>query len=71
VNLVEVFFGIITRQAIRRGIFPSVPDLIVAIRRFIDGWNERCEPFVWTKTADEVLPKARRKTIQKRDPSPL
>jgi hypothetical protein len=48
-NLVEVFFGIITRQAIRRGSFDSVHELVDAIRRFIDGWNERCEPFVWTK----------------------
>jgi transposase len=55
-NLVEVFFSIITRQAIRRGSFPSVPDLIAAIRRFIDGWNQRCHPFTWTKTADEILP---------------
>jgi len=59
-NLVEVFFGIITRQAIRRGISPSVADLIAAIRRFIDGWNERCEPFSWTKDADTVLRKANR-----------
>jgi len=36
-----------------------VPDLIAAIRQFIDAWNERCEPFVWTKTADEVLAKAK------------
>ena len=50
-NLVEIFFGIITRQAIRRGTFGSVRELIEAITRFIDGWNERCEPFVWTKEA--------------------
>ena len=54
-NLVEVFFSIITRQAIRRGSFASVTDLIAAIRRFIDGWNQRCQPFVWTKTADDLL----------------
>lgn len=54
-NLVEVFFSIITRQAIRRGTFASVPDLVDAIRTFIDAYNERCEPFVWTKTADEIL----------------
>ena len=54
-NLVEVFFSIITRQAIRRGTFTSVKDLIAAIERFIDGWNERCHPFVWTKTADDLL----------------
>jgi transposase-like protein len=59
-NLVEVFFGIITRQAIRRGSFASVPQLIDAIRTFIDGWNERCHPFTWTKTADEILPRATR-----------
>ena len=50
-NLVEIFFGIITRQAIRRGTFTSVKELINAIEVFIDGWNDRCEPFVWTKTA--------------------
>lgn len=57
-NMVEIFFGIITRQAIRRGTFTSVKDLIAAIEAFIDGWNERCEPFIWTKTADEILTKA-------------
>jgi transposase len=54
-NLVEVFFSIISRQAIRRGSFASVPELVDTIRTFIAAWNERCEPFVWTKTADEVL----------------
>jgi transposase len=57
-NMVEIFFGIITRQAIRRGTFTSVKDLITAIEIFIDGWNERCQPFLWTKTADEILTKA-------------
>jgi hypothetical protein len=54
----EIFFGIITRQAIRRGTFTSVKDLIAAIEVFIDAWNERCEPFVWTKSADQIIPKA-------------
>ena len=57
-NLVEVFFGIITRQAIRRGSFASVRQLVTAIGTFIAGWNERCHPFSWTKTADEILPRA-------------
>jgi hypothetical protein len=57
-NMVEVFFGIITRQAIRRGTFTSVKDLIGAIEIFIDGWNERCQPFVWTKPADDIIKKA-------------
>src|SRR5512132_2550959 len=60
-NLVEVFFAIITRQAIRRGSFPSVADLVAAIRRFIDGWNERCQPFAWVKDADDIMIKATRK----------
>jgi hypothetical protein len=45
---VEVFFSIITRQAIRRGSFTSVQDLITAIENFTDGWNDRCRPFTWT-----------------------
>jgi transposase len=59
-NMVEVFFGIITRQAIRRGTFTSVKDLIGAIRRFIEAWNDRCHPFTWTKTANQILPHATR-----------
>ena len=59
-NMVEIFFGIITRQAIRRGAFNSVTDLIGAITRFIDNWNTDCQPFNWTKTADEIIPHATR-----------
>jgi transposase len=54
-NLVEVFFSIITRQAIRRGSYRSVDDLTDAIRTYIDGWNQRCQPFAWTKPADELV----------------
>jgi transposase len=61
-NLVEIFFGIITRQAIRRGTHRSVTELIEAIERFIDGWNDRCEPFTWTKTPDQIIAKAVRPT---------
>ncbi len=60
-NMVEIFFGIITRQAIRRGSFDSVRELTAAIRQFIDGWNDRCEPFAWTKPADQILAHAIRK----------
>jgi len=58
-NMVEIFFGIITRQAIRRGTFRSVKDLTAAIGTFIDACNERCQPFTWTKDADELLAKIR------------
>jgi transposase len=57
-NMVEIFFGIITRQAIRRRTFTSVKDLIAAFETFIDAWNERCEPVAWSKTADEIIVKA-------------
>ena len=60
-NMVEVWFGIIERQAIRRGAFPSVQDLMIKIRAFINGWNTRCHPFIWTKPADEILDKIKRK----------
>jgi len=66
-NLVEAFFSIITRQAIHRGTFTSVPDLVAAIETFIDGWNQRCAPFVWTKTADEILDHAKHKKTSTTD----
>ena len=59
-NMVEVFFSIITRQAIRRGSFDSVKELMASISAFIAGWNQRCHPFVWTKTADDILPHTRK-----------
>ncbi len=43
-NLVEVWFGIVERQAIRRGVFKSVKDLNTKVRAFIDGWNDRSPP---------------------------
>ena len=46
--MAEAFFPIITRRAIRRGSVTSVQDLIAAIENFIDGWNDRCQPFTWT-----------------------
>ena len=54
-NLVECFFSVITRQAIRRGTFTSVSDLISAIGAFIDNWNDHPRPFAWTKDADQIL----------------
>ncbi|MFK0010121.1 IS630 family transposase [Paenarthrobacter sp. NPDC090520] len=61
-NLVEVWFGIIDRQAIRRGVFTSVKDLNQKIRQFINGWNDRSHPFIWTKTPEQILAKANRLT---------
>jgi transposase len=60
-NLVECWFSIIERQAIHRGSYASVAELNARIRAFIDGWNQRAHPFVWTKTAEQILTKADRK----------
>ncbi len=57
-NLVEAFFSIITRQALRRGRFPTIADLSTAIERFIDAWNDRCIPFTWTKDRHTIIAKA-------------
>src|ERR671929_1153848 len=56
-NLVEAFFSILTRQALRRGSFPTVADLIAAIERFIAAWNDRCAPFTWTRTPTPSSPR--------------
>jgi hypothetical protein len=63
-NLVEVFFSIITRQAIRRGSFDNVKQLVAAIRAFIDAYNDRCRPVVWTKKPDDIMPRATRQPTQ-------
>ena len=55
INLVECFFSVITRQAIRRGSFTSAKELAAVIGRLIDSWNEHPRPFAWTKDADEIL----------------
>jgi transposase len=60
-NLVEVWFSLVERQAIHRGSYRSVRDLNTKIRAYIDSWNNRCHPFTWTKTADQILNKANRK----------
>ena len=60
-NQIETWFGILTRQAIRRGAFDSVRALIAAIDTFTANWNDGGTPFAWVKTADEILAKAVRK----------
>ncbi|MDD8019318.1 MAG: IS630 family transposase, partial [Bacteroidota bacterium] len=56
-NLVERWFGEITRKRIRRGVFSSVSDLVSAIEEYIRIKNENPKPFVWTKKADVILKK--------------
>jgi transposase len=57
INQIENWFGIATRQAIRRGSFASLAQLIRKIGDYIDHWNEDAEPFEWTATADEIIAK--------------
>jgi transposase len=54
-NLVERWFATLTRKQIRRGVHRSTRELEEAIRRFIETTNHRPKPFVWTKSADEIL----------------
>jgi hypothetical protein len=54
-NLLQVSFSIIERQAIHRDTFSSVKDLNAEIRAFITDWKERSHPFVWTKTVEQIL----------------
>jgi transposase len=54
-NLVERWFGELTTKLLRRGTHRSVRELNADIRAWIDTWNENPRPFVWTKTADQIL----------------
>jgi transposase len=56
-NLVERWFGEITRKRIRRGVFRSVSELVAAIDDFIRVNNESPKPFVWVKKVDAILEK--------------
>ncbi|MGH7239064.1 MAG: IS630 family transposase [Candidatus Saccharimonadales bacterium] len=56
-NMVERFFRDITTQRLRRGVFTSVPELIDAIKAYIEHHNERPKPFIWTAKANDILEK--------------
>ncbi len=55
INQVERWFGFLTDQMIRRGAHKSVQSLEADIRAWIERWNDDPKPFVWKKTADEIL----------------
>jgi transposase/transcriptional regulator with XRE-family HTH domain len=55
INQVERWFGLLTEQKIRRGSHASVQALEADIRDWIDDWNSHPRPFLWTKTAEEIL----------------
>jgi len=54
-NLVERWFAELTEQKIKRGAHTSVPALERDIRGWMASWNENPRPYVWTKTADQIL----------------
>ncbi len=59
-NLVERWFGELTRKAVRRGSFSSVADLQSAITQFLDAWNADPKPFIWTATVAAIQAKLSR-----------
>jgi putative transposase len=59
-NQVEIWFGIITQRAIRRGVFRSVRQLIEKIEDFVEHYNRQSRPFIWVATADSILEKISR-----------
>ena len=56
-NMVERFFRDITTERLRRGVFTSVPELIGAIDEYIVHHNTKPKPFIWTKSARDILQK--------------
>lgn len=56
-NAVERFFAELTQRRLRRGVFRSVLDLIEAIDAYLEERNQDPKPFLWTKSADEILDK--------------
>jgi DDE superfamily endonuclease len=55
INLVERWFAALTEKQLRRGVHRSTRELETAIRRYVELTNGHAKPFVWTKTADEIL----------------
>ena len=54
-NLVERWFAELTNKKLRRGTHRSVRELNADIRAWIETWNDDPKPYVWTKTADQIL----------------
>src|SRR6266516_25169 len=59
-NMVERFFAEITRKRIRRGVFTSVAELKGAIMEYLKNHNADPKPFIWTKSAGDILEKVAR-----------
>jgi putative transposase len=59
-NQVEIWFNRITQQAVRRGTFSSVKDLVEKIDHYVKNSNRQAQPFLWTATADSIFAKVER-----------
>jgi transposase len=59
-NLVEGWFSLLTRRCLQRGIFVSTDSLKAAIQAYIEQTNLDPKPFIWTKSADEILASVKR-----------
>jgi transposase len=57
-NMIEAWFGILTRKSIRRGSFNTVRALVRHIGSYLTHWNEHPTPFVWTKDPADIIKKA-------------
>src|SRR5438128_2491778 len=66
-NMVEILFGIVTRQAIRPGTFTSVSDLIGAVRIFIEAYNDRCATLPGPRPQTRSSPRPAVESPQTRD----
>ena len=59
-NVIERFFRDLDEKRVHRGVFRSVPELIDAVLGYIDHHNRDPKPFVWRKTAEEIIEKVGR-----------
>src|ERR1700752_3910076 len=59
-NMVERFFRVLTQKRLRRGVFHDVEELVTAIGDYIDRYNQKPKPFVWTAKASDILEKVKR-----------
>ena len=67
INLVESWFAVLTNRRIRRGSFRSTRQLEAEVKQYIETNNESPTPFVWTKSADDILDSIKRYCLQTSD----
>src|SRR5487761_1827022 len=68
INQVERWFALLSEKQIRRGTHRSVPQLEQAIRLYLSIYNQNPQPFIWVKTADQILESIRRFCVRTSGP---